>query len=167
MAFNFRDLSLSGVQASSGVSTLQPGKYVCTIKEAKIEQTRNGGAQMVVSLVSEGNGTIKDWIGIHNPNSQEAQRINRERLKALLVHGGHKDPDNIGSHGVESMKGLKVGVAVKSDPYTDDKGNERNGSRVHYYFDKAELGGAVEAGGLSGGSPGAAGFDEMEDDIPF
>jgi hypothetical protein len=157
--FNFRDLSLSGVQASSGTATLPPGRYLCTIKEAKIEPTSNGGSQMVVSLVADGKGSIKDWIGIYNPNSSEAQRINRERLKALLVHGGHADPDNIGSHGVESMKGLKVGVAVRSESYKDKSGNDKVGSRVHYYFDKNELGAAPAGAG--------GGVDGLEDDIPF
>lgn len=160
--FNFRDLSLSGVQASSGSATLQPGRYLCKIKEAKIEPTRNGGSQMVISLVAENQGSIKDWIGIYNPNSAESQRINRERLKALLVHGGHVDPDNIGSHGVESMKGLLVGVAVRSEKYNDKDGKEKVGSRVHYYFDKSELG--VEG---TGGASSGGGVDSLADDIPF
>ena len=158
--FSIRDLSLSGVQASRGSATLQPGRYLCTIKQAKIEPTKNGGSQMVVSLVANGQSTIKDWIAIYNPNTAEAQRINRERLKALLVHGGHVDPDNIGQHGVESMKGLKVGVAVRSEKYEDKNGQEKTGSRVHYYFDKSEL-------GVGGDAASPGGVDTLEDDIPF
>lgn len=159
--FNFRDLNLSGVQASSGSAMLPPGKYLCTVREAKIEPTRNGGAQLTVKLNCDA-GSITDWIGIHNPNSAEAQRINREKLKALLVHGGHKDPDNIGAHGVESMKGLKVGVAVAQEAYKDKNGNEKMGSRVHYYFDKSELGDAAQTTS-SGGDP----MGGLDDDIPF
>ena len=162
--FNFRDLNLKNIQASTGSAVLPPGRYACKVNEAKLEKTSTGGWQLVVSLVdSAGGGSIKEWMNIHNPNSEDSTRINRERLKALLVHGGHPDPDNIGQFGVESMRGLVVGVAVRSESYKDKTGKDREGTRVHYFFDPKELGDAPAA--ESGGNRDS--FADFKDDIPY
>lgn len=164
--FNFRDLTLKGIQASSGAAVLPPGKYVCKVSDAKMDKTRNGGWQLIVKLTdSSGAGSITEWLTIFNPNSEEAQRINRERMKALLVHGGHPDPDNIGAHGVESIKGLVVGVAVHTESYKDRDGKDRQGTRVHYFFDPKEIG--SEGGASPAGSAGGTSFDDFDDDIPY
>lgn len=158
--FSFRDLNLTNIKESSGALTLKPGTYTCKVNEAKIDKIKSGGQQLVVKLSdTEGQGSITDWIVVNNPNSEMNTRIGLERLKSLLVHGGHKDPDNIGQHGVESIKGLVVGVQVKSEPWTNDKGKTVDGSRVHYYF-KIEDGNATQPAD-------AGGFDDMKDDIPY
>lgn len=134
MSFSFRDLTLGGIQAASGGAQLPVGDHIAKVKSATVEKTRTNGSQLVVELVVKGEGSIKDYINIFVPSSEEASRIGRERLKALLVHGGHPDPDNIGQHGVESIRGLTVGIFVREEPYQNDKGETRSGRRVGYYF---------------------------------
>jgi len=56
------------------------------------------------------------------------QKWGREKLKALLTHGGHPTPDKPGD--ISSLKGLSVGVHVEKDEYTDNTGMKREGSRV-------------------------------------
>ena len=119
MAFNFRELNLSGVDISSAPQILQPGRYVVTITDAFIKQTRNGGSAVELSLTDvKGQGTLRAWINVNVPASQTATRIGREQLKALLIHGGHPTPDNPSD--IASLKGLKVGASVQKDTYTMD-----------------------------------------------
>jgi hypothetical protein len=164
--FNFRDLNLKNVQASSGAAVLPEGKYVCKITDAKVDKTRNNGVQVILKLTDVGGaGSINEWLTIYNPNSEESQRINRERLKAVLVHGGHRDPDNIGAHGIESIRGLTVGVAVRNEEYTDRNGQKRIGPSVHYFFDPKEIG--FEGGSIPQPAGGGSGFDDFPSDIPY
>lgn len=159
MAFSFNELNLSGVEVSTGGGTLQPGRHVCKISDAVIKDTRTGGKQLEVQLDSVKGGGIRAWINVHVPASQDATRIGREQLKALLVHGGHPNPDRPGD--VASMKGLTVGVAVKSDSY-EKNGETRTGSRVHYFFDPSE------EGHVKGSQPASkSGGMELDDAIPF
>tara|TARA_Y100000813_G_C24092312_1_gene318803 strand:- start:53 stop:559 length:507 start_codon:yes stop_codon:yes gene_type:complete len=137
MAFNFRELNLSGVDISSAPQILQPGRYVVTITDAFIKQTRNGGSAVELSLTDvKGQGTLRAWINVNVPSSQTATRIGREQLKALLIHGGHPTPDNPSD--IASLKGLKVGASVQKDTYTMD-GEERTGSKLKGFFDPSEI----------------------------
>ena len=43
MAFNFRELNLSGVEVSGAAPILQPGRYVCEVTDAFLKPTKNGG----------------------------------------------------------------------------------------------------------------------------
>ncbi len=141
MAFSFSDLNLKAIELStSGTgATIPPGRHLVKVTNAELKDTRAGGKMVVVRL-SELNGTersIRHWINVHVPSSKEATRIGREQLKSLLVHGGHDDPDNIGQHGVGSIKDLEVGVYVVKDSYSQD-GMEREGSKVRGYYNPNE-----------------------------
>jgi hypothetical protein len=143
MSFSFRELSLDGVDAqkeSSGGSILKAGDYSCKINSAEVKDTRTGGKQVVIDLKDEQSGSsIKDFINVHVPaseglsveeknNKNNAQKWGREKLKALLTHGGHPSPDKPGD--ISSLVGLRVGVHVEKDEYTDSTGMKREGSRV-------------------------------------
>jgi hypothetical protein len=144
MSFSFRELSLDGVDAqkeSSGGSILKAGDYSCKINSAEVKDTRTGGKQVVIDLKDEQSGSsIKDFINVHVPaseglsveeknNKNNAQKWGREKLKALLTHGGHPSPDKPGD--ISSLVGLRVGVHVEKDEYTDSTGMKREGSRVN------------------------------------
>lgn len=116
MNFSFSNLSLSGIEAAAGSSVLPPGKYVVKVAEAKVEDTKAGTGKVLKVRLSSKAGVIMDNLNLANP-SAEATRIGLEQLKALLVNGGHPDPDNIGQHGVQSIVGLTVGVIVGSEMY--------------------------------------------------
>ena len=120
MTFSFSNLSLSGVTAAAAGSVLPPGKYLVKVREVEVAETKAKNGQILkVKLVCD-SGVITDNINVFNANS-EAQRIGREQLKALLLNGGHPDPDNIGQHGVQSIKGLTVGIIVGQDGMYDGK----------------------------------------------
>lgn len=140
MTFSFSNLSLSGVQAAAGANVLAPGKHVVKISDVEVKDTKNNNGKILVVRLRNDSGVITDNINIHNA-SPEATRIGMEQLKALLVHGGHPDPDNIGAHGVNSMKGLEVGVIVGTEMY---QGEAR--SKVKGYMPADQ----VPAGGASG-----------------
>ena len=156
MDFSFSNLNLSNVQAAAGVSVLPPGRYVCKVTDAKIESTKDGSGRMVVVKLADegGKGVITDRLNVFN-KSPEATRIGLEQLKALLVNGGHPDPDNIGAHGVQSIRGLTVGVLVGSEMY---QGEAR--SRVKGYMDPAVINGNPATAHAPDGAPtiGSAGM---------
>jgi len=159
MAFSFNELNLSGIEASGSSNTLQPGRYQCKVVSAQLRDTRSGGKQVEVTLEDVGTGgQIRHWINVHVPSSEQATRIGREQLKALLTFGGHKNPDKPGD--IASLKGLMPGVSVVSQTYTKD-GEERTGSGVKGYFDPAEIGKSAQKKGDD--KPD----NDMDDDIPF
>ena len=124
--FSFSNLSLSGVQAAAGVSLLPPGKYICKVKEAEVVDTKNKDGKILKVKLSCDDGVITDNLNVNN-KSEEATKIGLEQLKALLVCGGHPDPDNIGQHGVASIKGLTVGVVVRADSYNGQPSSKVSG----------------------------------------
>ena len=156
--FSFNNLNLSDVDFSASTnSVLQPGRHVCKVENAELKPTRTGGQQIVVSLSStEGSGSIRHFINVYSPVSPDATRIGREQLKALLSHGGHANPDQPGD--IDTIKGLVVGVGVNRDSYMKD-GQEREGSKVSYYFDPAQAS-APKAASPEGAKP-------KDDEIPF
>lgn len=160
MTFSFSNLSLAGVQAAAGVAVLPPGQYVCKVKDVEIADTKaKTGKVLKVKLVCD-QGVITDNINVHNPN-KEAVRIGMEQLKSLLVCGGHSDPDNIGQHGVNSIKGLTVGVIVKKDTY-----DGRESSKVAGYRKPEDINEGSGAGSVPAPSaPSIGGIDD--DSIPF
>jgi hypothetical protein len=150
-SFDFRSLDLEGVEVSSGGS-LPPGRYECVVKEAKLRDSKAGGKMIELSLNDMGGaGSIRHWLNVLVPKSEEATRIGREQLKALLVHGGHSNPNHPGD--ISSLAGLKVGINVKEESYVDKYGTERAGSRVSSFF-------PLE-GVTTERAPG------IDDDIPF
>jgi hypothetical protein len=166
MAFSFNDLNLSGVDAASGGGALQPGRHICKVTDAAIRDTRTGGKQLEVTFQDvAGTGSIRAFLNVHVPSSADATRIGREQLKALLVHGGHQNPDRPGD--IRTVKGLTLGVAVKAETY-EKNGETRSGSKVHYFFDPKEEGyTGGKSGGSSGGQVSGGGRGDMDDEIPF
>lgn len=156
MTFSFSGLNLASVKAASS-SVLPPGQYVCTTKDAEIANTKSGDGKILkVKLIDvQGKGLIITTINIFN-KSEKAMEIGLEELKALLVHGGHPDPDNIGQHGVASVNGLTVGITVGSEMY---EGTSR--SKVKFFIDPKTVkgyeqdaaGGDEPAIGSAGGMP--------------
>lgn len=133
MSFSFRNLNLKNVDVKSGAERLRPGRYVARVSGAELRQTKSGGSAVRVELVDvDGGGTISDFINVHVPSSADASRIGLERLKSLLVYGGHRNPDQPGD--IATLKGLTVGIRVVSEEYTDKDGNKREGSKVKNYL---------------------------------
>ena len=161
MSFSFNDLNLSGVEISSASNMLKPGRYVCTAKNARLKDTKSGGKMVEVECEDTASGSsIRAFLNVHIPSSEQATRIGREQLKALLTHGGHKDPDNVGKSGIASINGLKVGVLVVAETYQKD-GQTRTGSQVSGFFDPK---GFVAQSSSSSQAPVAR---TLDDDIPF
>jgi len=132
MSFSFSSLSLANVEAAAGVSVLPPGKHIVKITDCKIEATKSGYGHIMKLRMSNKSGVISDNINVDNPN-EKAVEIGLGQLKAMLVAAGHKDPDNVGAHGVQAIVGLTVGVIVGSETY---QGSER--SKVKGYCKPSE-----------------------------
>jgi len=155
--FSFSNLNLTGVKAAQAAVVLAPGKYVVKTSKAELTDTRSGGKQIVVRCEDiKGKGVITARINVHLPNaSPKAVEIGLEQLKALAVHGGHPDPDNIGDHGVSSLSGLNVGIVVGSEMY---EGERR--SKVNSFIPASEVPGYEDTEAAKGGG-------SSDDDIPF
>lgn len=165
MAFSFNNLNLSGVDAAKGGGSLQPGRHVCKVSDATVRDTRTGGTQVEITLQDvAGTGSIRAFLNVHVPSSADATRIGREQLKALLVHGGHSNPDKPGD--IRSLKGLVLGVGVKAESY-EKNGETRTGSKVHYFFDPKEDGYAGAKSGGAATSQTSGAHNNMDDEIPF
>ena len=120
--FSFNKLNLKNVDVTTaGNGTLPPGRHICKVSDATLKDTRAGGKMIELQFNEiDGKGGIRNWLNVMVPSSEKATQIGREQLKGLLVWGGHEDPDNIGKHGVGSIKGLVVGVRVVADTYVKD-----------------------------------------------
>tara|TARA_B100000780_G_scaffold75850_1_gene51086 strand:+ start:4683 stop:5171 length:489 start_codon:yes stop_codon:yes gene_type:complete len=162
MSFSFNDLNLGGIELSSASNILQPGRYVCVAKHAKLKNSKSGGTMVEVEFEDVVSGaSIRGFINVDVPKSDMATRIGREQLKALLTHGGHKDPDNVGKSGIASINGLKVGVLVVQESYEKD-GQSRTGSQVKGFFDPKGF--QTET---SSSSKAASAPPIPDDEIPF
>lgn len=172
MSWSFTDLNLNGVEAQKGAATLKPGRYVCEVSEAELKTTKAGGRQLFVKLNDiNGGGYVADWITLTHPKaatdkgSKQAVEIGMSRLKALLLYGGHPNPDRPGD--IASVNGLVVGVNVEqSEDWTDDKGVTRKGggkpAKSGAYFSPADIGHKT-----SGAKPAGSKPEGVDDDIPF
>lgn len=179
----FGSLDLTDVEAEKGRATMLPGNYICRVTNAEVKDTKDRrGKGVVVEFKDEGGGgTCDTFLNIVNPN-EEAQRIGRGQLKALLIAGGHPNPDRPGD--INSLKGLRVGVRIEQgDPWTDKNGNTRPGGgrvrRSGAFFDPASnevlgphpvqqqraQGNPYGGGGRSGQTSGGA--YSLNDEIPF
>ena len=167
MSFNFKELSLSGVELSTSAPILTPGRYVVEVTDSFLKTTKNGGNAVELTMKdTKGGGTLRGWLNVNVPSSKPATRIGREQLKALLTFGGHPTPDSPGD--VASIIGLKVGASVGKDTYMSD-GEERVGSKLKGFFDPSEV--DPDAKPVSptqsyedDGSPSSTNLD---DEIPF
>lgn len=157
MTFSFRNLNLANVTAASGSNRLKPGRYVVRVKGAEIRETKSRGHQVVVELADDASGgSISDYINVNVPTSEKATQIGLERLKSLLVNSGHNNPDQPGD--IKSLVGLRVGVNVVEDEWTDKDGNKRPSSTVHYYYKAEDAPTPNDRGGKSVAA---------DDEIPF
>lgn len=167
MSFSFDKLNLGGVQASGASTMLRAGRYVCTARNAALSDTKSGGKYIEVELNDNNDmGSIKAYLNVHIPASETATRIGREQLKALLTFGGHKDPDNIGQHGIASINGLKTGVLVVSESYIKD-GETRTGSKVKGFFDPKGFVPSTSPSVTPHSAQAPAVAPPLDDDIPF
>lgn len=156
MNFSFSNLNLSNVTAAAGAIVLPVGRHVCKVAEATIEDTKNKDGKYIKLRFREVNdkGVITGNVNVFN-KSEEATRIGLEQLKGLLVAGKHPDPDNIGSHGVSSIKGLTVGVVVGTEMY---QGSPR--PTVKGFYDPDAVGDDAAAAASTGPKVGS-------EDMPF
>lgn len=123
----FGSLDLTNVEAEKGRATMLPGNYICRITNAEIKDTKDGkGKGLVVEFKDvNGSGTCDTFINVVNRN-EEAERIGRGQLKALLIAGGHPNPDRPGD--INSLKGMTVGVRIEQgEDWEDKNGNMRPG----------------------------------------
>lgn len=167
----FGSLDLGDVAADSGGrATLRPGNHEVTVDAAEIKQTKDGSGRYIEVILKDATGAhVKDRINVHNRNAT-ATKIGLERLKSLLVYGGHASPDKPGD--IKSLVGLKVGVRVENGPdWRDNDGNVRPGGgqplKNGAYF---ALDGKVELGAREPTTPTpapAASSNELNDEIPF
>lgn len=157
--FDLGSLDLSKVEASSGVSLLEPGRHICRVRDSKVAPCK-GGLQIVSKMVDVNNtGVITSRITIKHTNA-DTTRIGMSNLKALLKNGGWANPDRPPSD-VTQLDKLTVGVIVKKTDreWTDKNGNVRKGGvEVAGFFDPAEDGYKREE--KKSGAP-------IDDDIPF
>jgi hypothetical protein len=126
MTFSFSNLSLAGVQAATAGASVPPGKYVAKVKEVEVADTKNGNGKILKVKLTTNKGVITDNINVYN-TSEQAMKIGLEQLKSLLVNGGHPDPDNIGQHGVASIRGLSVGIVVGAETYNGNQSSKVKG----------------------------------------
>lgn len=181
MSFSFNDLNLSGVEISTpGGTRIPPGAHVVKVAEAKLKKSQAGGTMVELKLVDSTGRSIQHWINVHVPSSAEATRIGRGELLALTTYGGHPTPDKPGD--INTLKGMKVGVVVVAEDFTDRKtGEVRPGSEVSGYIPVAQaeemaknnpppnLGKrAKNQGGQGGQSGGGQKYNaDLDDEIPF
>jgi hypothetical protein len=153
MTFSFSNLSLAGVTAAASISVLAPGKYVVKVKDAEVTDTKaKTGKILKLKLVCD-QGVITDNINVFNANKQ-AEEIGLGQLKAMLECAGHPNPNAPG--GVDSIKGLTVGIVVGQDGVYD--GQPRY--KVKSYLRAADIGSSTPAAATSLPAIG-------DDDIPF
>jgi len=109
-------VDLSGVEESKGFEPIPAGKYLCATTNAEVKPTNNKlGAYVKLELTvqaPEGFKNRKLWTNFNVKNqSEEAERIGKEQLKAFMVRAGHPNPDKLMD--VQELVGYKVVCAVK------------------------------------------------------
>lgn len=177
----FGSLDLTEVEAEKGRASMLPGNYICRLTSAELKDTNDKkGKGLIVAFKDEnGGGSCETFINLVNRN-EEAERIGRGQLKALLIAGGHPNPDKPGD--INSLKGLRVGVRIEQgDDWTDKNGNVRPGggkvrrSGAFFSPDSNEVLGPhpiqsrpqarVATGSRTGQMQGGANY--LNDEIPF
>ena len=184
--WSFNNLNLSDVTAQRSTPGLPEGKHVCVINDAEVKTSRSGFQIVLVLEEINGLGVTKDNITLHSNSNEDnykmAERIGKERFKAVLECGGHPNPNNPGD--IHSIEGLVVGVICeRSEDWVGDDGNTRPGGvkprRNGAYIKASELGydGPLKVPARGGGAktsasrpasrPMAPAGADLDDDIPF
>jgi hypothetical protein len=120
MSFNFKDLDLSDVDADSGPESnrIGVGTHEVTVTDASIDQCKNPKHyRLRVNFHDKNQNTIRNDFNVVNANDQ-AVKIGKEQLKALLEASKHPNPDK--PDDVSSLKGLKVQIKVALGKARDD-----------------------------------------------
>lgn len=167
----FGDLDLSTVEAEQGRKTLTPGAHPCRVTSAELKATTNGHGIKVEFQALDGSGTTSDFINVSHKRSPDAERIGRQRLKALLIAGNHPNPNKPGD--IRSLVGLRVGVhVVQSEDWVDKEGRKRPGggkprdSGAYYALQAGEQQAEDQAFTPSSGF-GRGTYGDLDDGIPF
>jgi hypothetical protein len=170
MSFTFNSMNLKNVEVSEN-SILPEGNHIVEVTEAKSVTKPTGAVQIEVLMreVVDGKKTIKDWIVVHNPNYPKNAEIGLSNLKAMLIHGGHNNPDNpFPDDDVSVMKGLVFGVYVGTSEY-----NGKTSMKIKKYKSAKDVDGDFnlqamrDPMGASVASATAQTKDNLDDDIPF
>ena len=147
------------------------GNHICWIRDFEYKDNSKGSKQLVVQLVSfDNNGETKDYIQIGNKNAT-AKEIAMRRLKSLLTHAGHVNPDHPGKPSdliAWAKQGVKVGIRMEiGDDWVNNKGETKRGSAqlmgFGAYFDPGRAQAASE--GSTTNQP--ASKQDLDDEIPF
>lgn len=106
-------IDLSNVDAEGQVVE---GKFAATIIEVENKQTKAGnGIYLKVILETDGGVRVRDNINFVNPNPV-AERIGRQRLRALLVACGLPDKN---FSDAQILQGARMTVQIKKDEGPD------------------------------------------------
>jgi hypothetical protein len=131
-------LDLSNVKVEDGFDVLPEGKYVCSITNVEVKDTKAGTGQYVKTELTVVDGEAKgrkifSQFNIKNPN-MEAVAIGMKQLKQMLSNSTYPNPEKVD---LTKLTGTVVGVKTKITKSTDfgDK------AEVHYFFTpKAQAG---------------------------
>ena len=126
--WSFKNLNLSQVTQES--VAVPVGEHVCKIVKAEVKKAGTK-ATLHVQFQAPNGATFYSFCKVHDTDTSEKKRrgteIGQKRLKSILTHGGHPNPDNPGD--INTLLGLEVGVRLAYP--RDDNGNrtewERNG----------------------------------------
>ena len=167
---SFDSMDLTGVEADAGsAGMIKPGTHDLRVADAKWESTANGsGKKVSIKWENAEGAVVYDRLNVVN-KSDVAQRIARSRLKFILIHAGHPNPNHPGD--ISSMVGLRMkAVVILGDKTTDKDGKEVQWPEIAKYLE-------ASSGGIPSGPPAdapatdpstaAATGARADDDIPF
>lgn len=123
-------LDLSNIQTDT-YSTLPEGKYVCSVTNVEIKDTKTGSGQYLKTELTVIDGEAKGrkiftQFNIKNTN-QDAVAIGLKQLKTMLTNANYT---NVERPNISEITGLTVGVKtrIKHDDTYGDK------AEVAYFF---------------------------------
>tara|TARA_B100001094_G_scaffold100619_2_gene96769 strand:+ start:7175 stop:7711 length:537 start_codon:yes stop_codon:yes gene_type:complete len=178
MSWNFKSLNLAHVTADGPPRTSE-GDYICTITGAEIKEYNGCRTAVVVSFKTDNGFAFKEFCTMHNTKkddkSQNGVEIGRKRLKSILEHGGHPNPDN--PEDISTLKGLEVGVRLRlpkdSEGNVERWGNDADGWKQSgvkpmpfgAYYSPDDMETVIASTPVSNGHDTSQ--SEIDDEIPF
>lgn len=179
--WNYTNLNMKGVVPQRENNGLPEGRHICDVRNAELKQAKGGSMQVAFDLIEiNGAGKTFDRITVYHPRAQQDAKaaksveIGKERLKALLVYGGHPNPDN--HRDIRELNSLRVGVICERDEdWVDDNGATRKGGvkpkKSGAYFAPDGSSAPATSGETSHddkwAQPREGGPSDMDDEIPF